>query len=104
MSLVHILALSLFVALCYAQNEFWYSEADVVYAHYVVFPFLVYEKAYACLAVVCLRMVWPLCKVMKHSSDLLTSPFPITSHTNVVSLSSSSSSCMYSSLSRILTL
>ena len=47
---------------------------------------------------------WPLCKIVKHSSGLLTSDIPITSHTNLVSLSSSSSSCMCSSLSRVLTL
>ena len=52
---------------------------------------------------------WPLfalewlCKVVKHSSGLLTSEIPITSHTNLVALSSSSSSCMCSSLSRVLT-
>ena len=38
-------------------------------------------------------------KVVKHSSHLLTSESQITSHNNLVSLSSSSSSCMCSSLS-----
>ena len=33
---------------------------------------------------------WPLCKIMKHSSGLLTSEIPITSNMNLVSLSSSS--------------
>ena len=47
---------------------------------------------------------WPVCEVVKHSSGLLTSEIPITSHINLVSLSSSLSSCMCSSLSRVLTL
>ena len=47
---------------------------------------------------------WSLCKVMKHSSRLLTSQIPITSHTNLISLSSSSSSCMCSSLCKVITL
>ena len=51
-----------------------------------------------------LHSKWPLCKVVKHSPRLLTSPIPTTSHTNLASLSSSSSSCMYSYLIRVLTL
>ena len=47
---------------------------------------------------------WPLCKVVKHSSGLLTSEIPITFHTNLVALSSSSSSCMCSPLSRVVML
>ena len=35
---------------------------------------------------------WPLCKIVNHSSGILISEIPITSHTNLVSLSSSSSS------------
>ena len=46
---------------------------------------------------------WPLCEVVKHSSGLLTSEIPITSHDNLVSLGPCSSSCMCSSLSRVLT-
>ena len=41
MLLVHILALVLVLAVCYAQNNFCYYGADVVYPHYVVLPFLV---------------------------------------------------------------
>ena len=47
---------------------------------------------------------WPLCKVVKHSSGFLTSEIPITSHTNLVSLSLSLSTCMCSSPCRVLTL
>ena len=68
----------------------------------MVFPCHVYKKAYSCLAIVCLR--WPLCKVVKHSSRFLTSLISITSHTNLVSVSSSLSSCMWSSISRVLML
>ena len=47
----------------------------------------------------------PLCMVVKHSSGLLTSEIPIASNTNnMVSVRSSSSSCMCLSLSRVLTL
>ena len=60
----------------------------------VVFPVPVYEKAYSCLAVVS----------FEYSARLFTSPIPITSHTILVSVSSSSRSCMCSSLSRVLTL
>ena len=85
---------------------FFYSGADAVYHHYVVFPFPVYEKAYSCLAVFALEWDsrWPLCNVVKHSSGLLTSEIPIISHINLVSLSSSSGSWMCSSLSNVLTL
>ena len=51
-----------------------------------------------------LSFMWPFCRLVKHSSRLLTSPMPITSLTNLVSLSSSSSSCICSFLSRVLTL
>ena len=37
-----------------------------------------------------LHSTWPLCMVVNHSSRLLDSPIPITSHTNLVSLISSS--------------
>ena len=47
---------------------------------------------------------WPLCKVVKHSSRLLTFSIPIKSYANLVSLNSFSTSCMCSSLSRVLTL
>ena len=47
---------------------------------------------------------WPLCKVVKHSFGLLISEMPITSHSNLVFLSSSSSYCMFSSVSRVLML
>ena len=47
---------------------------------------------------------WPLCKVVKHSSGLLTSDIPIISNINLVSICFSSSSCMCSSLSRVLML
>ena len=72
MLLLHILALAFeFVALCYAQNKFYYSVADDVYPHYMVSQCPVDEKAYFCLATVCLSR-WPLCKIVKHSSRLLT--------------------------------
>ena len=41
---------------------------------------------------------WLLCKVVKYSIRLLTSPISITSHTEQVSLNSPSSSCMCSYL------
>ena len=56
MLLVHILALSLVCNALYSHNMFYYSDAVVVYAQCVLFPCPVYEKAYSCLAVVCLRI------------------------------------------------
>ena len=48
---------------------------------------------------------WPLCKVVKHLSGILTSEILITSHTTLVSLwCSSSSYCMCSSRCSVLTL
>ena len=57
MLLVHILAPSLVCSALLCTEQVLFSGADAVYPHYVVFPFPVYEKAYSCLAVVCLRMV-----------------------------------------------
>ena len=47
---------------------------------------------------------WPLCRVVKLSSFLRTSPSPITSHFMLFSFSSSASSCTCSSFSNVLTL
>jgi len=43
-----------FVALYYAQNKLCYYGADAVSPHNIVFPIPVYERAYSCLAVMCL--------------------------------------------------
>ena len=76
----------------------------LIYPHYVrSFHFLFMRKATPALPLFGLdwNSRWPLCKVVKHSSGLLTSEIHITSHINLVSISSSSSSCMCSSLSRV---
>ena len=91
MLLVHILALSLLCsALLYAQNKFCYSVADAVYCQCKLwsFHFLFMRKPTPDWALFAWEWYsrWPLCKVVKHSSGLLTSEIPITSHTNLISL------------------
>ena len=55
------------------------------------FHFLFMKKptAWPLFALECYS-IWPLCMIVVHSSHLLTSPIPIASHINPVSLSSSS--------------
>ena len=64
------------------------------------FPFLFMSKPTPVWPLCALEWYskWPLCKVMKYLSGILTLEIPITSHTNQVSLRSSSSSFMYSYL------
>ena len=95
MLLVHILALSLVMHI----NRSATLRLILFTLTIMVFPFLAWPLFSFELYCRC-----PLCKVTKHFSGILTSEIPITSHTNHVSLSSSSSSCICSSRSRVLAL
>ena len=89
-----------FVTLCYTHIKFCDLGLMLFTITIRSFHFLLMRKPIPAwpLFVLEWHSRWPLCKAIQQSSRLLASPIPITSHTNLVPLSSSSSSYQCTSL------